>query len=355
MATGMTHGVTPGRSRTSRSWRGLGPEAFCALVLLLSLAACGEDVPGTTLSGEHVYEYGTPVSFGYGGDSYRFRTTGWSQEEKDFTWTEGPAASLVFRAPYHTRPMTLHLRLEGLIKPPELPYQPVEVFVNGNKLLEWHVAGEAFYSVDIPAGCVPPGPGVVVDLRIPRATSPASLGLAADARQLGVRCFEAKVVTADPAPAPGAPASSRAAYAYGTLLEFGQGQNGLPYLAGGWGDPEQRYVWSTDVAGALELPVPPTDRPLRVRATLAGLVKPPLLPSQEVTVLANGQPVAQWSVVNTGEFTAVIPAGIPGVGGTLRLELRTPLAATPKSLGLNGDLRRLGISLFHLAVTPESP
>jgi len=86
---------------------------------------------------------------------------------------------------------------------------------------------------------------------------------------------------------------------------------------------------------------------------LTGLLKPPQRTSQSVTVLANGQKIAEWQVANTTDFNATIPGELVKDGGLLTLELQTPNAASPKSLGMSDDARVLGVLCSELAITTQ--
>ena len=80
------------------------------------------------------------VLFGADGDSERFRRSGWSRTEPEFTWTDGGSAQLKFVLPQSTGPVGLRMRLSGFFKEPELPIQAIWVMANDTKVAEWHVA-----------------------------------------------------------------------------------------------------------------------------------------------------------------------------------------------------------------------
>ena len=133
------------------------------------------------------------LRFGEGGGSERFRREGWSETEKPFTWALGPRAKLKFKLPPGNRPLGLRMRLAGMNKPPEVPYQPVEVRVNGTTVAHWQVALRADFTAVIPLHVVRKKPHLAIELRFPAATSPKSLGLNADSRLLAVSCFELQI------------------------------------------------------------------------------------------------------------------------------------------------------------------
>jgi hypothetical protein len=136
------------------------------------------------------YQPGASIRFSSGGESERFRVAGWSATETDCTWTSGRSAKLKFSISKTGDPLVLRMRLRGLASPPELPFQPVEVDVNGNKLAEWEVAGEpADYTATIPSTMMDGGE-LEIQLKTPKATTPRSLGMNDDKRVLGICCME---------------------------------------------------------------------------------------------------------------------------------------------------------------------
>jgi hypothetical protein len=52
------------------------------------------------------------------------------------TRTQGTAAVLAMRVSPTNEPVVLKMKLAGLTKDPELPYQPVEVYVNDQKVAD---------------------------------------------------------------------------------------------------------------------------------------------------------------------------------------------------------------------------
>ena len=163
------------------------------LLLLSSLGACNRSSPlddADVSGGSAELAYGTKVSFGQGGGSERFRESGWSKTEEKFTWTEGTVAVLKMKVPASNDSVTLKMRLAGLIKEPALPFQPVEVEVNGQKMADWQVGDVAEFVAAIPHDLTKKGGELTITLKIPKSTSPKALGLNADPRVLGVCCLD---------------------------------------------------------------------------------------------------------------------------------------------------------------------
>jgi hypothetical protein len=134
--------------------------------------------------------YGTKVDFGQDGTSEKFRYSGWSKTEEKFTWSEGTPVTLKMRIFATQDSVTLRMKLSGLIKEPELPFQPVEVLVNDQKIADWQVGDVTDFVAAIPHDITKKGGELTITLKVPKATSPKALGLNADPRILGICCHE---------------------------------------------------------------------------------------------------------------------------------------------------------------------
>ncbi|MEY2497396.1 MAG: hypothetical protein QOD12_952 [Verrucomicrobiota bacterium] len=159
---------------------------------ILFLSAChrADSIDDADVSGGAAeLTYGTKVSFGQGGGSERYRESGWSKTEEKFTWTEGTVAILKMKLPASNDSVTLKMRLAGLVKEPVLPFQPVEVEINGQKTADWQVSDVADFAVAIPRDLTKKGGELTITLKAPKATSPKALGINPDPRILGVCCM----------------------------------------------------------------------------------------------------------------------------------------------------------------------
>ena len=136
------------------------------------------------------YSWGIVIKCGKDQNSDLYRTLGWSEPEEAFTWTVGKRAELLFRTAPTSHPLQLRMRLAGNKKPPELPFQPVEVFANGKKIADWQVGESSDYTADIAEGAMSAGGELRIELKTPNAASPKSLGIAPDPRVLGLCCWE---------------------------------------------------------------------------------------------------------------------------------------------------------------------
>jgi len=130
-------------------------------------------------------------------DSERYRVSGWNKTEGDYAWSDGNSARLALPITADAGPLTVKMTLRGLVQPPTLPSQPVEVYANNQKIADWLVADRKAFIAGIPAELAKSGGKILnLELRIPKAASPQSLGMNDDGRILGVCVYSLEVVGA---------------------------------------------------------------------------------------------------------------------------------------------------------------
>jgi hypothetical protein len=177
--------------KTEPIWRCVFPRHpavvyFVGLAMLLGAcerasqpAAPNAETPTSSASA------GERIQFRQGGNSERYRVSGWSHTEADFTWTEGTSAKLEVPVP-SSGPWTLIVSMSGLIRPPDRVAQAVEVYANDQKIAEWQVGSVSEFRATIPASASKAGGTMAIEFRTPGATSPQALGMNSDSRVLGV-------------------------------------------------------------------------------------------------------------------------------------------------------------------------
>lgn len=158
---------------------------------LISLLGCNRSPTAADRSSELAQvPYGTRIVFGQGGNSEPYRVSGWSKTEEKFTWSEGTSAQLRIPVPATEDAVSLKMKIAALIKPPELPFQPVEIWVNSQKIAEWQVGDTAEFAAAIPRELTKLGGDLTIVIKTPKATSPKALELNADPRVLGICCLD---------------------------------------------------------------------------------------------------------------------------------------------------------------------
>jgi len=168
------------------------------LSALLTLTSC--DKPATAPSHSNTPAappsvYDTTIDFGTRGTSASIKASGWSKPEEQFTWTEGNTATLVIPVSPTDAQVTLNMRLSGMIKEPEFPAHPVEVYVNDQKIADWQVGNTAPFSAPIPNELTKAGGKLTFTFRMPKAVSPKDLGKGEDPRVLGICVFDLELST----------------------------------------------------------------------------------------------------------------------------------------------------------------
>lgn len=161
-----------------------------AVVVCVGLVSSyGSPEPSVNPAAAATYELGNVISFGEGGGSEKYKQSGWSNAEKEFTWTTGTSAKLLLKILATPEPLQLRMRLSGFINPPGLSSQPVEIVANGQKIADWQVSSPADFTATVPAAIAGAGE-LLIEIKTPKAASPKAQGVSDDPRILGVNCFE---------------------------------------------------------------------------------------------------------------------------------------------------------------------
>lgn len=130
-------------------------------------------------------------------ESDRYRISGWNKPEGNYAWSEGKSAKLALPIPADAGALTIKMTLRGLIQPPALSSQPVELYASNRKVADWQVADSGVFTAEIPAELTKSAAGTLnLELRIPKAASPHSLGMNTDGRILGVCAYSIEVSSA---------------------------------------------------------------------------------------------------------------------------------------------------------------
>lgn len=122
--------------------------------------------------------------------------------------------------------------------------------------------------------------------------------------------------------------------------------NNKCFLSQGWGGVESWGVWSTANAAVIRLPLPPASIRtinLELNPFISDKTK-----SQTVILFVNNSKVASVPLKQRKIISISVPKKA-GEEGFLEIRLQIPTAASPKSLGLGGDDRSLGVGLIKLS------
>lgn len=333
------------------------------------VCACGKDDEGLSAEARprtHAYAYNDRVSFGLGGQGERFQIEGWSTMEPNFTWTDGPIASLGFRLMQAKEPVLLHVKMGANTSQPALPFQPVDVVIvetfanppHQETIAHWEVAEEREFTAFIPPEFVSHFETITrLEFHIPRATSPADLGQGGDRRRLGLRIaeltFEQKAADPDKGKR-GSRKRGPLEYEYGEKVVFAAGRGAERLQVLGWSGAEAEYTWTVGPSAMLGVRVPASPVPVILALRTAGMDSP-VLPFQPVDVVVNGEQIAHWEVAEESTFTALIPAKFTAAPqNVLLIEYRVPGATSPAAMGQGADGRLLGLRVREFSIK-QSP
>lgn len=142
---------------------------------------------------------GKVIHFNASHEAEPYKVSGWSGTETSFTWTEGKAAVLALPLPDNSGGVRLRMWIAAYVHPPDFSSQPVEVYANGQKVADWDVNVPAQNIADIPKEITAKSTTLTIQLRMPKATSPATFSSKSDRRVLGICCNELEL-TKLPAP-----------------------------------------------------------------------------------------------------------------------------------------------------------
>lgn len=150
-------------------------------------------------------------------------------------------------------------------------------------------------------------------------------------------------------------ASLRRRYTLGERIEFGTGQNGEYYKSDGFTYAGETATWSEGPNAVIDLWL--VEDSFRGDLSVKIVARNALAPQRPVvngTVFANAIPVGEWRLTGPAAQVGifVVPGGLVGDDGHLRIRMRVDNPVSPKALGINEDARKLGLyfvemSLYH--------
>lgn len=131
------------------------------------------------------YDWAKLLNFTIGGNAGPYLGAGWGQPEDGMTWTDGPNARLQMLVKPPVSDVSLVLSCFPFLGEGAIPYQELTVFVNFLRVGFAVVAEPSEIEIPIPKS-VFKEPLTLIDLYIPKATSPEAIGTGSDVRQLGL-------------------------------------------------------------------------------------------------------------------------------------------------------------------------
>jgi hypothetical protein len=270
---------------------------------------------------------------------------GWVYEDEAGIWTHGSRSELalaldgVGKSDY-----VLALSLGSVCVGSDTSLR-VEALVDGEPVaVRDFNYGDPEWRLELPAP-VPLNGAVDLTFRVDEPNSPLELGWSADDRPLGLLVRTVWLEELDRSVRPG------------EKIAFAKGSGAERYLGEGWSELEPTGVWTDGERASLALKL--TDLPPAVaELVLAGSAfVTPDRPELKVEVWAQGERLAGRGF-RYGEALRLLRVTWPAAAGVEQdralFELRFSEPASPLELGLNDDVRRLGLHLEWLMVRKRS-
>jgi hypothetical protein len=127
---------------------------------------------------------GQRVDFRAGGRGQEYLIEGWSYPEAEYTWSLGQTSIVRFSHEGRREDHALLLRGAPLVREGALPFQRLEVVVNGAMVARLVLRAKTQIELMVPAAVIGDGPAVEVVFHWPDATAPSELGGSGDSRAL---------------------------------------------------------------------------------------------------------------------------------------------------------------------------
>ena len=150
----------------------------------------------------HHYTIGQRIDFTGNGNSRIYKTHGWSGQEENHCWTEGPQAGLRFHLQGERRggnQTNLIFRLNAFpYLGGGLSFQEISVIASGQHIGTWQISDEGWFETGIPSDQVmEDGRLLEIAFDISDPTAPREVGKSSDSRKLGIAVQAIEIVEKD--------------------------------------------------------------------------------------------------------------------------------------------------------------
>ena len=277
------------------------------------------------------------IVFNKSGNISEYKTTGFSQPETYFTWTDGEEASIEIPLPEVQENVFLRVSFDAcpfLAK--NIKKRTVKVFVNDGFIKDF-VMTECSdnFVFDLPHDLQKLGRIANIKFRVSSAKSPKELKLSNDSRKLGIS-IKKMVLSVGNKNNPDA----FSVYEIGNKIDFTSKGDSLSYAKSGWSRPEQNFTWIDGRDAYMGLFVKNLKgKVLRLEVEGKGIFNP-VEKNQKVTVFVNNVELTTWDVSNElATYAVKIPEKLVGTGA---LQIKFHVA---KPVSLTTDPRKLGFAV----------
>jgi hypothetical protein len=144
--------------------------------------------------------------------------------------------------------------------------------------------------------------------------------------------------------------TGRPSFTPGFIYSFAAGGSGLMFRQAGWYQADASGSLSGEVAASVSGVFFTRNRYVFITAVVYPAFKAPEDSPQQLTIAANGTPVATYDIDDRAELTAIVPVDLIGPDHVLNLEFRVSNLVRPADLGFGGGNTPMGIGLALLKV-----
>ncbi len=304
---------------------------------------------------------GQSIDFTSAGQSSRYKDGNWGAMDFSGTWMEGHTAAILF-APPQSVPgrdeddLIAFIRVnEAFIGPEDDPIR-VRASFEGETLAQWSLFtryGITVCKILLPARLVAGKAVCRIELHVENPQSAQrvadALGqktIGHDPRELGIKVQQVAFTNKDPW-----------RYSLNQTLDFTEQGKGIEHADECWTQPDELGTWTIGPeAGIVLWPRETTEIPVAATFTINDAAIDPEHPDMDVTVVVNGQPVAQWNnwpTRNTHDRAVVLPAECFRTLDPIRISLHVKNPRTSLAMGWSTwDKRPRGIRLNQLRLAP---
>lgn len=285
-----------------------------------------------------VYEYGSEIKFGIGGNAKSYQFDGWSHPEEGFTRTNGKSASLIIPINQPQFDLTLEVILTPFISG-EVEKQCVDICINSEKLGEFEITKTDKIKMVIPKKYITDSL-LNITFNLPNAVSPYSLNIGDDTRILGIAV--GSIIISEPN-----------VYEYGSQIKFGNEGNAKQYQGQGWSAPENNLTWTDGKSASLVIPVSQPQSDLILNTTVLFPFVVGDLVNQKVNVYTSGNKLGEWDISSGGNYMIKIPKNYI-TNNLLEIMFELPNAVSPMELNVSNDKRTLGIAVQSISLSEKN-
>ena len=142
----------------------------------------------------------------------------------------------------------------------------------------------------------------------------------------------------------------RPVFTSGFVYGFAAKGTGLQFRGPGWYNADANGLVSNDVEASIAGRFVTRSRYVFITAVVYPVISAPDGTMQELTIAANGSPLATYQIAERAEITAIVPADLIGADRLLTLQFRVSNLVRSVDLGVDQDTRVRGIGLALLKV-----